>query len=101
MDLKGHTGTTMLLGSGLIFSGPWKSKLVTHSSTESEVVGVYDILRHILWTKKFLDDQGLQLCKTIIHHTTPVQFCWRKADATPVAVALNTWTFSTIILPIM
>ena len=41
--------------------------LVTHSSTESEVVGMFDVLPHILWTKKFLNDQGLQLCETIIY----------------------------------
>ena len=35
VDLKGRTGTTMSLGSGSIFSGLWKQKLVTHSSTES------------------------------------------------------------------
>ena len=59
VDLKGHTGTTMSLGSSSIFSGSWKQKLVTYSMMESEVVGMYDILPHILWMKKFLDDQGL------------------------------------------
>ena len=75
VDLKGHTGTTMSLGSGSIFSGSWKQKLVTSSLMESEVVGMYDVLPHILWTKKFLDDQGLSFVKPSSIRTTPVQFC--------------------------
>ena len=67
VDLKGYTGTTMLLGSGSIFTGSRKEKLVTNSLMESEVIGMYDILPHILWTKKFLGDQGLQLHETIIY----------------------------------
>ena len=31
------------------------------------LLGVYDILPHVLWTNKFLDDQGLQPHKTIIY----------------------------------
>ena len=57
----------MSLGSGSIFSGSWKQELVTCSTMESEVIGMYDVLPHILWTKKSLDDQGLQLCETIIY----------------------------------
>ena len=59
-DMRGHTGATMSLGNGSVFSGLWKQKLVTRSSTESEVVGVFDVLSHILWTKKFLEDQGVR-----------------------------------------
>ena len=40
-DMRGHTGATMSMGNGSVFSGSWKQKLVTRSSTESEVVGVY------------------------------------------------------------
>ena len=43
-DMRGHTGATMSMGKGSVFSGSWKQKLVTRSSTESEVVGVYDVL---------------------------------------------------------
>ena len=43
-DMKGHTGATLSLGKGGIYSGSWKQRLVARSSTESELVGVYDVL---------------------------------------------------------
>ena len=66
-DMQGHTGATMSMGNGLVFSGSWKQKLVTWSSTESEVVGVYDVLPQILWTKKFLEDQGVNIKETVLY----------------------------------
>ena len=66
-DMRGHVGATMSLGNGSIFSGSWKQKLVTWSSTESEVVGVFDVLPQILWTKKFLEDQGVRVKETILY----------------------------------
>ena len=66
-DMRGHTGATMSMGSGSVFSGSWKQKLVTRSSTESEVVGVYDVLPQILWTKKFLEDQGVSIKETVLY----------------------------------
>ena len=66
-DMRGHTGATMSMGNGLVFSGSWKQKLVTQSSTESEVVGVYDVLPQILWTKKFLEDQGVGIKETMVY----------------------------------
>ena len=41
--------------------------MVTRSSTESEVVGIYDILPQILWTKKFLEDQGVTIKETVLY----------------------------------
>ena len=66
-DIRGHTGATMSMGNGSVFSGSWKQKLVTRSSTESEVVGVYDVLPQILWTKKFLEDQGVGIKETVLY----------------------------------
>ena len=66
-DMRGHTGATMSLGNGLVFSSSWKQKLVTRGSTESEVVGVFDVLPQVLWTKKFLEDQGVEVKETILY----------------------------------
>ena len=66
-DMRVHTGATMSLGNGSVFSGSWKQKLVTRSSTESEVVGVFDVLPQVLWTKKFLEDQGVEVKETILY----------------------------------
>ena len=51
-NMRGHTGATMSMGNGSIDSGSWKQKMVTRSSTESEVVGVYDVNRKC--TKRLL-----------------------------------------------
>ena len=47
-DMKGHTGAALLLGKGAVYSGSWKQKLVARSSTESELVGVHDVLPQVL-----------------------------------------------------
>ena len=66
-NMRGHTGATMSMGKGSIFSGSWKQKLVMWSSTESEVVGVYNVLPQILWTKKFLEEQGVRIKETVLY----------------------------------
>ena len=53
-DMKNHTGGTMLLGTGDIYSSSSKQKLNTKSSTESELVGMDDILPQALWKNMFL-----------------------------------------------
>ena len=66
-DMRRHTGATMSMGKGLVFSGSWKQKLVMRSSTESKVVGVYDVLPQILWTKKFFEEQGVRIKETMLY----------------------------------
>ena len=53
-DMKGHTGGTMSLGHGSIYSSSTKQKLVSCSSTEAELIGVYDILPQLVWTGNFM-----------------------------------------------
>ena len=66
-DMKGHTRAALLLGKGGIYSGSWKQRLVAGSSTESELVGVYDVLPQILWTKQFLEEQGWLDSATVVY----------------------------------
>ena len=66
-NMHGHTGATMSMGNGSIYSGSWKQKMVTRSSTESEVVSIHDVLPQILWMKKFLEDQGLTIKETVLY----------------------------------
>ena len=56
--MNGHTGATLSLGKGGIYSRSWKQRLVARSSTEGELIGVYEVLPQILWTKQFLEEQG-------------------------------------------
>ncbi|GKY97397.1 hypothetical protein MPSEU_000698200 [Mayamaea pseudoterrestris] len=66
-DMKGHTGGTMTLGQGSVYSTSAKQKLVTRSSTESEVVGVHDVLPQLLWTGYFLKAQGFGVKDTKLY----------------------------------
>ena len=66
-NMRGHTGATMTMGNGSVYSSSWKQKMVTRSSTESEVVRVYDVLPQILWAKMFLEDQGVNIKETVIY----------------------------------
>ena len=55
---KSHTGATMTLGDGAIISVSTKQKINTRSSTEAELVSIDDVLAKILWTTRFLKEQG-------------------------------------------
>jgi hypothetical protein len=57
-DCRGHTGATMSLGQGSVIGMSKKQKLNTKSSTECELVGVYDASPHMLWTRSFVEEQG-------------------------------------------
>ena len=66
-DIKGHSGGTMSMGKGSLYSTSVKQKLVSRSSTESEVVGVYDLLPQIIWTSNFLKDQRFQFQNSVLY----------------------------------
>ena len=66
-DCRSHTGATMTLGSGSVISKSTKQKLNTRSSTEAELVGVNDAMSMILWTRLFLEAQGIRVTDNIIY----------------------------------
>jgi hypothetical protein len=66
-DMCGHTGGTLSLGGGSVYSTARKQKLVTRSSTECELVGVHDVMPQIEWTKLFLDAQGYNVQDVVIY----------------------------------
>ena len=41
-NMRGHTRGTMSVGTGSIYSMSSKQKLVSHSSTKVELIGMYD-----------------------------------------------------------
>jgi hypothetical protein len=57
-DMRSHTGGTMSMGKGSIYSASTRQKLNTKSSTKAELVAVDDMMPMILWTKYFLEAQG-------------------------------------------
>jgi hypothetical protein len=65
-DKKSQTGAIMTLGKGAILSVSTKQKINTRSSTEAELVSLDDVIAKILWTKKFLTEQGFKVNQNII-----------------------------------
>jgi hypothetical protein len=66
-DMKSHTGGTLSLGKGSIYSTSTKQKLVTQSSTKAEVIGVHDVMPQLIWTANFLDGQGMNIDESILY----------------------------------
>jgi hypothetical protein len=66
-DMKSHTGATMSLGSECLYSMSSKQRLISRSSTESELIAVNDAMSKILWTRLFLQAQGYNMAETIIY----------------------------------
>ena len=54
------------MGRGYPISASTKQKLNTRSSTESELVGVDDLMPSILWTRQFLEAQGYGVRENIV-----------------------------------
>ena len=66
-DCKSHTGGAISWGVGVLMSKSRKQKLNTKSSTEGEIVGVSDYLPNMIWTKRFLQEQGINIEENILH----------------------------------
>jgi hypothetical protein len=65
--MRGHTGGALTLGHGFPITSSNKQKLNTRSSTESELVGVDDMMSLIIWTRNFLKSQGYVVIDNILH----------------------------------
>ena len=66
-DSRGHTGGIMTLVKGVVIWKSNKKKINTNISTESEIVGVHDVLSEILWSKYFLKEQGINSENNVIY----------------------------------
>jgi len=66
-DCKGHTGSILTFGKGAVTSSSTKHKIPSKSSCESEIIGMYDKIGDILWTRQFLEAQGYTIQSNIIY----------------------------------
>ena len=66
-NTKGHTGGCMTLGKGTVIGFSAKQKLVARSSTECELIGIHDVMPTLLWTRNFMEAQGLPIKDVILH----------------------------------
>ncbi len=64
--MRTHTGGRLTMGREFPISVSTKQKLNTRSSTESELVGVDDIMLIICWTRYFLLLQGYGIIENLL-----------------------------------
>jgi hypothetical protein len=67
-DLKGHTGGALSLGHGSLHAKSSKQKLVAKSSTEAELIGIFDYSSSIICLREFLLSQGYLVGPATIHN---------------------------------
>ena len=66
-DYRSHTGAVMSFGRGAPISISSKQKLNSRSSTDAELIGADDVMSPMLWTKQFLEAQGIDVQENILH----------------------------------
>ena len=57
----------MSLGKGSLTSVSTKQKVNARSTTESELVGVDDVISKVLWTKYFIEAQGFEVNFNLVY----------------------------------
>ena len=66
-DCKGHTGSILTFGHAATTSSSIKQKLPSKSSCESELIGLFDKVSDILWTRYFLEAQGYTIKTNVVY----------------------------------
>jgi hypothetical protein len=66
-DYRGHTGATIRIGLGPVYSKSSSQKINTKSSAESELVGLSDSTGQVVWTRNFLIEQGYKVEPAVIY----------------------------------
>ena len=65
-DIRIHTDGLMTMGTVGAYVQSRKQKLNTKISTESDLVGVDDVLTQVIWTRYFLKEQGHMIQYNVI-----------------------------------
>ena len=66
-DCKGHTGSILTFGHGATTSSSTKQKIPSKSSCESKLIGLFDKVSDVLWTRHFLEAQGYKIKTNIVY----------------------------------
>ena len=66
-DMKSHTGGVMTYGSGAAITASRKQKINTRSSTEAELVRADDMATMVLWTRLFMEEQGIEIKRNVLY----------------------------------
>ena len=66
-DGHGRTGVVIMMANCAIAGWSFKQKMVTRSSTESEIVALSDGITQVMWLRYFLTAQGYTLPPTTVY----------------------------------
>jgi hypothetical protein len=66
-DMRGQSGGMVSLGKGAIYVTSVKQKLNTRSSTEVELVAVYDVMPQMIWVRNFMIQNGIDVHNNILY----------------------------------
>ena len=77
-ECKGHTGSILTFGKGATTSSSTKHNIPSKSSTESEIISLYDKASDIIWTRNFLKAQGYTITNNIIFQDNMSTFSLAK-----------------------
>jgi hypothetical protein len=66
-DWKSHTGATMSMSKVSVYSQSCKQKLMSRSSIETELTGVYDVSRQMNWTCHFWEAQNFAIPNNVLY----------------------------------
>eukprot|EP00957_Ditylum_brightwellii_P016061 1210175-Ditylum_brightwellii.AAC.1 len=66
-DVRSHTGAMFIMSKGTIYSTSTKQQVNSRSSTKAELIAVNDTISKIIWTKKFVESQGLKVKLNVLY----------------------------------
>ena len=65
-DIRSHNGSMFTMEKGSIINGSAKQKKIARSLTEGELNAVDERLSHVIWTKRFIENQNFNLKLNIL-----------------------------------
>jgi hypothetical protein len=92
-NMRSQTGGGLTMGRGFPIVSSTKQKLNTQSSTESELVGVDDMMPIVVWSWYFLMAEGYGVTQNC-YKTIRAPFCWREMLKHQVVSGLGTSIFN-------
>ena len=66
-SMRSHTGVTIGIGEGPVFTKSSVQKPTSMSSTEAELIGVSDALPQVIWVRDFLVEQGYTIGPAVLY----------------------------------
>ena len=66
MNMRGHTGGAMSMGTGIVHGKGSAQKMNSRSSTETELIGNSEYLPYSIWVEHFMEAQGHKIKQHVL-----------------------------------